>query len=79
MRTATPLPCFNPCFNGRCKRTNLNTYNTGRTLVVSILVLMEDVKELATLLITDYNVFIVSILVLMEDVKEHWMHFIEII
>ena len=61
---------FNPCFNGRCKRTNVSSSKFGRTKRVSILVLMEDVKERITL----YGVWTtlpnVSILVLMEDVKE---------
>ncbi len=39
---------FNPCFNGRCKRTCLHRAGGVRYLNVSILVLMEDVKELVT-------------------------------
>ena len=38
--------CFNPCFNGRCKRTVYYTINIVWNIFVSILVLMEDVKEL---------------------------------
>ncbi len=37
---------FNPCFNGRCKRTALLIKTARYTISVSILVLMEDVKEL---------------------------------
>ena len=37
--------CFNPCFNGRCKRTPSEPKNITHQLEVSILVLMEDVKE----------------------------------
>ena len=37
---------FNPCFNGRCKRTNLDERKRSLLMLVSILVLMEDVKEL---------------------------------
>ncbi len=36
---------FNPCFNGRCKRTNYSKPRINRLRSVSILVLMEDVKE----------------------------------
>mgnify|MGYP001004229537 CR=1 FL=1 len=36
---------FNPCFNGRCKRTNIKYPEISEELFVSILVLMEDVKE----------------------------------
>ncbi len=36
---------FNPCFNGRCKRTNTDEKKINKINVVSILVLMEDVKE----------------------------------
>ncbi len=36
---------FNPCFNGRCKRTGCYIGFHFLLLVVSILVLMEDVKE----------------------------------
>ncbi len=37
--------CFNPCFNGRCKRTMTSEADTESRIFVSILVLMEDVKE----------------------------------
>ncbi len=37
---------FNPCFNGRCKRTPDTLSGTYLAMAVSILVLMEDVKEL---------------------------------
>ena len=37
--------CFNPCFNGRCKRTILFIKVKLYFIYVSILVLMEDVKE----------------------------------
>ena len=36
---------FNPCFNGRCKRTRQIRSCLYRLQTVSILVLMEDVKE----------------------------------
>ena len=39
------MRCFNPCFNGRCKRTCCFSCYTGCSYIVSILVLMEDVKE----------------------------------
>ena len=39
---------FNPCFNGRCKRTMIEKNADIVFHVVSILVLMEDVKELKT-------------------------------
>ncbi len=39
------LPGFNPCFNGRCKRTACGAGAENRIEKVSILVLMEDVKE----------------------------------
>ena len=42
----TTILCFNPCFNGRCKRTAKAKTATCRKHAVSILVLMEDVKEL---------------------------------
>ena len=38
---------FNPCFNGRCKRTNPKYWDFEDDEDVSILVLMEDVKELS--------------------------------
>ena len=60
----------NPCFNGRCKRTK-STHSNGRLkVVVSILVLMEDVKEHCQLVKKCFSWWLVSILVLMEDVKE---------
>ncbi len=61
--------CFNPCFNGRCKRTIYTEKLFLQVLYVSILVLMEDVKELKPCSRFDFNIP-VSILVLMEDVKE---------
>ena len=36
---------FNPCFNGRCKRTSSSINFSNTINKVSILVLMEDVKE----------------------------------
>ncbi len=36
---------FNPCFNGRCKRTKMTIFIDYISYSVSILVLMEDVKE----------------------------------
>ena len=36
---------FNPCFNGRCKRTPRAGNKRDEFVTVSILVLMEDVKE----------------------------------
>ncbi len=36
---------FNPCFNGRCKRTPIQPIQNYFDSIVSILVLMEDVKE----------------------------------
>ena len=62
--------CFNPCFNGSCKRTSFATPNLAQSLQVSILVLMEVVKELLTKLDIIITRFEVSILVLMEVVKE---------
>ena len=41
-----PAICFNPCFNGRCKRTINDLIKSIFSNIVSILVLMEDVKEL---------------------------------
>ncbi len=38
---------FNPCFNGRCKRTKEISNVVNKQRLVSILVLMEDVKELS--------------------------------
>ncbi len=67
---ATGLVGFNPCFNGRCKRTVFRRRSMSRLDVVSILVLMEDVKELWEFSLKRTIVFLVSILVLMEDVKE---------
>ena len=61
---------FNPCFNGRCKRTIFLVRHGKQDVVVSILVLMEDVKEQIIIVIIIFFIF-VSILVLMEDVKEH--------
>ncbi len=61
---------FNPCFNGRCKRTRKPVININLIAWVSILVLMEDVKEHNE---GNYGNSVfkqVSILVLMEDVKE---------
>ena len=40
------INCFNPCFNGRCKRTKEIGSGGNLEKTVSILVLMEDVKEL---------------------------------
>ena len=39
---------FNPCFNGRCKRTCNPLFLFTLPIQVSILVLMEDVKEQET-------------------------------
>ena len=64
--------CFNPCFNGRCKRTFRPHKAWFQTNFVSILVLMEDVKEQRTRGKESYSKD-VSILVLMEDVKELWV------
>ena len=66
----TFILCFNPCFNGRCKRTLSPLPRFFRWIFVSILVLMEDVKEPFTFKIGMMSFFVVSILVLMEDVKE---------
>ena len=45
-KVTDPILGFNPCFNGRCKRTELNRSLCYLINSVSILVLMEDVKEL---------------------------------
>ena len=63
--------CFNPCFNGRCKRTTSQIKLLMLIQKDSILVLMEDVKEQNYILLEINNGKQVSILVLMEDVKEH--------
>ncbi len=63
-------PGFNPCFNGRCKRTPPLIKIGFSLLYVSILVLMEDVKELFIPVTVFQPKAEVSILVLMEDVKE---------
>ena len=48
--------CFNPCFNGRCKRTFGCSCQVTNFIRVSILVLMEDVKEpTLTMLEIDLN------------------------
>ena len=39
------MSSFNPCFNGRCKRTRQTCKRICNGRGVSILVLMEDVKE----------------------------------
>ena len=39
------MQSFNPCFNGRCKRTTVLFVLPSNDTEVSILVLMEDVKE----------------------------------
>ncbi len=47
VKELSPSGCFNPCFNGRCKRTLITNANQCELVrKVSILVLMEDVKEL---------------------------------
>ena len=61
---------FNPCFNGRCKRTKCWIDQHSGQNGVSILVLMEDVKELGIHSVLKTMQRNVSILVLMEDVKE---------
>ena len=61
---------FNPCFNGRCKRTLILVQLKNNRICVSILVLMEDVKELCQIFGNATVNIVVSILVLMEDVKE---------
>ena len=61
---------FNPCFNGRCKRTLFITCFFKIQIFVSILVLMEDVKEQFAGNSLEKAFSKVSILVLMEDVKE---------
>ena len=61
---------FNPCFNGRCKRTVILDLYYKYRQCVSILVLMEDVKEPLLALKYHFPCQCVSILVLMEDVKE---------
>ena len=45
INTYNELLCFNPCFNGRCKRTCWKILGKTGPKEVSILVLMEDVKE----------------------------------
>ena len=70
LSTGLSRGCFNPCFNGRCKRTFPLTHFLIQSLFVSILVLMEDVKELCQVKKRGNMTNEVSILVLMEDVKE---------
>ena len=65
---------FNPCFNGRCKRTLHQKEPGCFASLVSILVLMEDVKERYFLHWCKRSNRTVSILVLMEDVKEHGVY-----
>ncbi len=67
---ASILECFNPCFNGRCKRTDEYGVRDLAVDGVSILVLMEDVKEPWDFQKWVWRLIDVSILVLMEDVKE---------
>ena len=60
------LPCLNPCFNGRCTRTTTEKNGTLATMLVLILVLMED----ALVLMWPLHLVLfhlVLILVLMED------------
>ena len=63
--------CFNPCFNGSCKRTRIVYIAIYKEDTVSILVLMEVVKELKVNNCQKNISNNVSILVLMEVVKEH--------
>ena len=42
-----PTACLNPCFNGRCTRTERKDFLLKKAFIVLILVLMEDALVLS--------------------------------
>ncbi len=64
------LKCFNPCFNGRCKRTMTTNITTSNTYMSFNPCFNGRCKRTRIWVIFPQCFFLVSILVLMEDVKE---------